>query len=246
MPWLDVNECPFCGEKRWIDGGVGQFPVIHNPSIMEGVPLAVITTYRQCIGCGLIRQSPRLSDEEIADFYTSGVYRHFINDTQEQQDKFELARYKRIAAMMPEKSSDHLLDIGCSHGYLLDMMDGYDTVLGVEPNAAYVTTKQPTVRTLDEVTGLWDVIVCLHVLEHVSDPFQMARAISCLLAPGGWLFIETPANIGNGLNPYRLPHLYHFPPWIIQKMFPSYTLVTFLQTPHFLQVFRKVDDEQAA
>ena len=35
-------------------------------------------------------------------------------------------------------------------------------------------------------------IICSHLLEHVKDPFSAARNIAALLAPGGWIFVQSP------------------------------------------------------
>ena len=239
IKWIEYLKCPYCGCEDWIKGGAGNFPILSNSEILGGVPLLVFTNYKQCCGCGLIRQSPRMDDDSLDDFYSTGMYRDYVNESKDNQTDYEMTRYKGLVKLVPKpKPGDKLLDVGCSHGYLLDLAEGYET-LGVEPNADYVTSKKPTVRNLDEVSGTWNVITCLHVLEHVPEPWKMAKRLTELLAPDGWLFIETPADTKPGYEPRRLPHIWQIPPWIIRQWFKPLALYYFQDAHHYLHVFRK-------
>lgn len=42
--------------------------------------------------------------------------------------------------------------------------------------------------------GLFDIIICTEVLEHVSNPFAAATEMKRILKPGGLLFLTTPFN----------------------------------------------------
>jgi len=47
---------------------------------------------------------------------------------------------------------------------------------------------------LDSVENGWyDVVICSHVLEHLSDPYAVAARIARKLRPGGVLYVEVPA-----------------------------------------------------
>jgi SAM-dependent methyltransferase len=50
-------------------------------------------------------------------------------------------------------------------------------------------TKMPT-----DWTGVWDVALCIEVLECVDDPFTAARELHRMLKPGGTLICTTPYN----------------------------------------------------
>ena len=178
MKWIEVKVCPLCGGNLSIHYGNGYAPVISVPDVLGGAALAVATSYFQCIRCGLIRQSPRLDDESVADLYSSGDYRRMLNLSPEAIDADEQKRAERIFPLIEGKGSH--LDIGCSRGYLLRMssMLGHKT-LGVEPNSDYVQ-EVPSVATIEQVSGKWDTITCLHVLEHVTDPLEYANLITLL------------------------------------------------------------------
>ena len=138
IKWISFSECPYCSNKDFISSGTGIHPTISKKEILGGVPLLILTTYRQCLGCGLIRQDPRMDDASLEYFYSSGLYRNMVNGDDNACDAYESRRYDGFVKILPTPDpGDKLLDVGCSHGYLLDLAEGYE-VLGVEPNAAYV------------------------------------------------------------------------------------------------------------
>ncbi len=91
-------------------------------------------------------------------------------------------------------ASGRLLDVGCSHGLLLEeaRAAGFDAT-GVEPSAsavAHCRGRGLAVRHgyLHEETFAgeqFDVIVLSHVVEHVPDPAALLRVAAGLLAPDG-------------------------------------------------------------
>jgi 2-polyprenyl-3-methyl-5-hydroxy-6-metoxy-1,4-benzoquinol methylase len=105
-----------------------------------------------------------------------------------------------LARLYPQRGK--LVELGSSMGLLLDSFreDGWD-VLGIDPdrNGCRHATQRlniPTIATTLEVADQpdesVDVMVMLHVIEHVPDPVQTLREIHRVLKPGGHLVIETP------------------------------------------------------
>jgi len=105
-----------------------------------------------------------------------------------------------LASLYPRLGT--LVEIGCGTGFLLRKFheDGWD-VLGVEPDEGlcdFVERQQqlraiPT--TLEDAKisdASVDVVVMLHVIEHLADPLATMREIWRILKPGGHLVIETP------------------------------------------------------
>ena len=42
-----------------------------------------------------------------------------------------------------------------------------------------------------EQAGLFDVVTCMEMLEHVPDPYSVVRACAALVKPGGYVFFST-------------------------------------------------------
>ena len=99
------------------------------------------------------------------------------------------------------KPGQRLLDFGCGNGeFLLFAQSIGWQVLGIDADAEAVTTarsrelpvRQGGVEALEEGLGRFDGIALAHVIEHVHDPVELLRRCHNLLAPGGWLWLETP------------------------------------------------------
>ena len=58
---------------------------------------------------------------------------------------------------------------------------------GVEVNYRQITAEQ----LAEEEAGLYDVVTCLEMLEHVPDPSAIVAACAKLLKPGGQVFFST-------------------------------------------------------
>jgi SAM-dependent methyltransferase len=101
-----------------------------------------------------------------------------------------------------------VLDVGCGNGALAFPMAALGCeVVGADvdaasidrcrgqnrfPNARFV----PTDGTLAAVDGLFDLVVCSEVLEHLEKPRSLVADMCCKLAPAGLLFITIPNGYG--------------------------------------------------
>lgn len=72
--------------------------------------------------------------------------------------------------------------------------------LGSAPGVAYVTADlEPgraeltaDITALDMPDAAYDVVLCVHVLEHVPDDRAALREVFRVLAPGGWAILQVP------------------------------------------------------
>ena len=97
-----------------------------------------------------------------------------------------------------------VLDIGCGSGGLLSLLhqQGH-SVCGLEPNGDLVNLAdklhpeldvvQGTGADLDRVSGSFDAITLIDVLEHIEDDRGQLRQIWDRLVPGGQLIVIVPA-----------------------------------------------------
>ena len=102
----------------------------------------------------------------------------------------------------------HLLDVGCANNspavakkYFPDCVyHGLDRA-DYNPGAAtdahidkFYDINLESLASLDVLTdGLYDAILCSHILEHVGDPYGVALSLASKLSPSGAMYIESPA-----------------------------------------------------
>jgi SAM-dependent methyltransferase len=162
----------------------------------------------KCEQCGLMYASPRAKlpdQDEIADYDPEFTKKTRENSRDRyEKEEFQVRDYEDTRAYLREAypKRGRLLEIGCSMGFLLAKFreDGWD-VEGIEPNKGYCEFVgeyhgiKATPTILEEAN--WpdasvDVVVIIHVIEHVPDPLHTLEEIFRVLKPGGSLVIETP------------------------------------------------------
>ena len=132
----------------------------------------------------------------------------------------------RIAAEIPDL--DGALDIGTGDGAFLEaLLDaGFSSVTGIEPSRAPIAAAADTIRPLIRNESFGDtafepesfsIISCFQTLEHVDDPFLLARRAFDLLKPGGAFFTVahnfralTAKRLGTRSPIYDIEHLQLF------------------------------------
>ncbi len=189
-----VLACPLCGS-----GESASF----DQRTFRGLPVVNCV----CLSCGLVYQSPRMTDAELAVFYEA-EYRQLYQGGQ-GPDARDLAGQDRRAEALLAFCTGRMptvkrhLDIGCSAGLLLQgVQKAYGCqVTGVEPGDAYREYARQqglsVYATLDELglkkTPRFDLISLAHVLEHLPDPVGYLVGLrEDLLEPGGRLLVEVP------------------------------------------------------
>lgn len=174
---------------------------------------------KNCATCDTLFVENLPSPEDLAVIYTTDGYYGLPPDAMQRIVDENQRRLKIIRHLKP---NGKLLDIGCAHGLLLDQaaQEGYET-FGVEPsskNAEEATRKGHVVFNgwLDEfaaqnVDKRFDIITCLDVIEHISNPKEFLSLAASLLARDGIMVVSTPnysgvvAKLLGVRDPYMTP-----------------------------------------
>jgi SAM-dependent methyltransferase len=184
-------DCPLCGATRF--------------SVRYPAGVAQINQIVICADCGFMYANPR---HESADVILMADERDF--DWREnvpqmfEKERVQLGDMAKTRLFLEQLHPDRgkVIEIGCSFGFQLNEFRkrGWD-VEGVEPNhnsARYaqeelsIPVATSILEQADVPDGSADVVVMLHVIEHIPDPVGTLKEIFRVLKPGGHLVLETP------------------------------------------------------
>jgi 2-polyprenyl-3-methyl-5-hydroxy-6-metoxy-1,4-benzoquinol methylase len=183
---------------------------------------------RRCDDCGLLFCSPRLTDQGIAELYDANYY-VFQKPDKAYFERTE-AIYQRTVALLPKDiHGSEILEVGSGKGYLLAVLKGLGWgTYGIEISedaADYartqfgVDTYAGTIESFVESQPgrRFPVVLCIDIIEHVTDPACFVNRLADVTEPGGYLVIDTPnadsaraaLEMGKwrGFNPF---HIYVF------------------------------------
>ncbi len=186
------NSCPVCGSQSW-ERLQAKYVSVHKcPNEL----------------CGHLWAFDVLSDHGVMSHDPENAYIAYS------------ARNRRLIKFL--ESNRHIfpgssiLDIGSGSGHVLrsvsEMIPNV-AITCLEPNeqaASFLRGKGfNVVCTLNEITGTYELITLIEVIEHVSDPVSLFKYIRPMLSPNGVLFCTTPCGeLRNGsrkTNAYDTP-----------------------------------------
>jgi 2-polyprenyl-3-methyl-5-hydroxy-6-metoxy-1,4-benzoquinol methylase len=188
-------DCNICGKN--------DFDVVFEANVAQKSRIV------KCKNCALIYANPRWKPADVEqitawdpnfDPIAQPWFKKRFDKEQIQVRDYENSR-REMAAIFPERGK--LLEIGFSMGFGLKawQKDGWE-VWGVEPwqlgtKYAKEQLQLPNVsaQTLAQAAfpnESFDVVVLLHVIEHLDDPKAELKEICRLLKPGGRFIVETP------------------------------------------------------
>lgn len=162
----------------------------------------------KCRRCSLIYSNPRIRpvDQDLIQEYHPSLTKNAeeYDPSRFEKERMQVRDYadtmKYLASLYPRRG--RLLELGCGMGFLLNAFseDGWD-VIGIEPDRGFCEFIEKrhglkAIPSILEKSGILDnsldVVVFIHVIEHVPDPLATLRSIYRVLKPGGHLVIETP------------------------------------------------------
>jgi 2-polyprenyl-3-methyl-5-hydroxy-6-metoxy-1,4-benzoquinol methylase len=154
-------------------------------------------TISGCKSCSFVFVKEHLTTAELVEFYRQmgapEVY------TENENLKNLLFYYERLRDMIEAKQSKgRILDVGCSEGNFLDVMQGWECY-GVELEAEVAAKarkkygdniKESPLEETDLPHGFFDVISLQDVFDHMPDPLSSLKICYDLLKPGGLIVIK--------------------------------------------------------
>ena len=154
-------------------------------------------------------------------------------------EKTDLRSQKRseIAFDMLTKRTGKLLDVGCGRGWnaLFFRQKGFEVeAIDISPEAVEATRQKGISASIfdleqDELPGVYDVILCLEVLQFLIDPLKALRKLRGALQDEGELIISLPNEFHilrrlkilfgrPDFGGYNAPHLRLFYPAEIRRL----------------------------
>lgn len=146
------------------------------------------------------------------------LYERFYSDhaaLDQYYDRQRLAFYSSVSKFLRDiglkLDTKDVLDVGCGTGHLLSELQQWScprSLAGCDfsnsavqfscdcfPNCRFFTHD-----IYDPLPGVYDVILCTEVLEHLEDPFVAVRNISNAVRPGGNIIFTVPNGRLDDLN----------------------------------------------
>ncbi len=188
-------------------------------------------TNRLCLNCGLVYQSPRMTESESAAFYAEEyrlLYEGSAGPTARNlADQRGRAESLYVFSRSSITTIRNHLDIGCSVGLLLrHFQEAYHCrSVGIEPNEIHRAHARKegleVYATLDELEKHekehFDLISMAHVLEHLPEAVSyLVRLRERFLAFGGWLLLEVPNLYAH--DSFEIAHLVSYSPHTLTQV----------------------------
>lgn len=154
-------------------------------------------------------------------------------------------------------------DVGSGFGFFLDEAHhrGYKTI-GIEPSrglATYSKTHYGIAAFIGElkeyvssIKKQFDIVTCIHVIEHVNNPKEFISLLLRLVKPGGLLYLETPNSDSHLLYAEKENYTFLIPPdhlWLFSKdsmryLLPENTEIicvsTYSNSEHFMGIIKRI------
>jgi SAM-dependent methyltransferase len=196
----------------------------------HGDPLRTVACWR----CGLVAQETIAAPDELEQFYRE-EYREEYNGERSPSPRRVVREWHRARerfALLKSylRPDDAVFEVGAGIGCNLKQFElAGHAAEGIEPGRGFAEFSRRElccdvrVATLEQVTSSsrWDLVLLVHVLEHLPFPKSALGQIRDFLRPGGRLYVEVPNLAAPHSGPGQLfhrAHLYDFTPWTLAAL----------------------------
>lgn len=145
-------------------------------------------------------------------YYGEHLPEHPVDDTMIFRAQELFPRFAWLINRVTADKAKSLIDLGCADG-VLALTCAYRGIKSKGVNLyrpsielARQRAQKTNIENVDfevgdvfDVTGQYDAVVAMEIIEHVPDPQKLVNKMSELCSPEGWMYISTPDGpFGNG------------------------------------------------
>jgi 2-polyprenyl-3-methyl-5-hydroxy-6-metoxy-1,4-benzoquinol methylase len=218
---MTSSECDLCGST--------DFQRLSDTD-RRGQPLSTVL----CKCCGLVRHASIPSEAQLSAFYATD-YRKAYHGERTPGARRIMRAWKngericrRIAAFL--RPGCRVLEVGAGIGCTVKVFEQAGFLAeGIDPGGEFLKFSRRHlqanvhVNTLENLPGhqRCDVVLLVHVIEHLRSPRAALQHISGLLGPGGMLYVECPnlqAPFARRHALFHSAHLHNFVPATLQML----------------------------
>ncbi len=228
-----VIKCPLCEDDR---------SILFDQREFRGFQVE----NKLCNNCGLVYQSPRMTDIELTNFYRN-EYRQVYQGRRGPTNKdlsVQKARAEALVDILRDfgvDKIDRFFDIGSSAGLLLEeIREKFNSqVIGIEPGEAYrhyavergLKVYENLERASENGEPAFDLISMIHVLEHLPDPVGYLQQLrENFLTPDGRILVEVPNLYAHDC--FEIAHLISFSQHTLDQMVRKAGFTMLFIQPH--------------
>ncbi len=158
---------------------------------------------------------------EYSIYRLSGGKEQIVFDPESGTQKSRSFKFlEHVFDLIKPGTTGRLLDVGCGNGALLRAFSCFApnwSLSGIEKNDMHKSNVE-ALENVDsfytcsplEVTGNFNIISLIHVLEHIPNPLEFLKNLFHKLIPDGILLIEVPDYSQNPVDLLICDHCFHF------------------------------------
>lgn len=221
---MQLSECDICNGT--------EFELVADRG-RHGQPLDTVI----CKRCGLVRHKDIPSETELQEFYST-VYRRNYNGESTPGPRRIMRAWKngeRICRQVSPllEANSRLLEVGAGIGCTVKVFeqDGFDAE-GIDLGGEFLTFSREQLNANVTVASLYDlpadfqydVVLLVHVIEHLRSPREAFQRIAGLLKPGGMFYVECPnlqAPFARRSKLFHTAHIHNYTPATLQMLAES-------------------------